>query len=398
MPSDTPRVLVVAVDRLPAWIVPAYGATWVAMPGLTALAGRGLVFDRVIATTDDQRRTLADIIGGLPDAAVVTDDPQLTAAGLPQRADLRLVAAAPKAEAEVDPEATNLGRLFAAAAEAMAGDAGSVVVHATALGVAWDAPEELVEAYQDPDDPPPPPGAAVPELTVTADTDPDLLVGIRHVFAAQLTLLDRCLAALLEATGDESWTVLVVGLRGIGLGLHGRVGSGDMPPFSELVHVPAVLVDPRERMAAQRFGGLVTPADLGFTLAERGATLAEPAGEGERVAAASEPGHGRSLAALLTDWSAVGRDRVICASRGGVAVVTACWHAVAARPADAAAETTPPLRLFAKPDDFFELCDVANRCPAEAEELGGLVSAAAAGDLAHAWSAPLSQATEFGRE
>ena len=80
MPPDTPRVLVVAVDRLPAWIVPAYGATWVAMPGLTPLAGRGLVFERVLATTDDQHRTLADIVGGLHGAAVVTDDPQLSAA------------------------------------------------------------------------------------------------------------------------------------------------------------------------------------------------------------------------------------------------------------------------------------------------------------------------------
>ena len=29
-------LLVVAIDRLPAWILPAYGATWVAMPRLTA--------------------------------------------------------------------------------------------------------------------------------------------------------------------------------------------------------------------------------------------------------------------------------------------------------------------------------------------------------------------------
>jgi len=375
MSSSVPRVLVLAVDRLPAWIMPVYGATWVAMPALTALAGRGLVFDRVLTTTDDQQRTLAEIVGGLSDVTVVTDDPQVADAGLPHGTGRRLVAAVAKTEAEVDPEATNLGRLFAAAAEVVAGGARSVVVHATALGVAWDAPKELVEAYLDPDDPPPPQGAAVPELTVPADTDPDLLVGIRHVFAAQLTLLDRCLAALLAAAGDESWTVLVIGLRGIGLGLHGRVGIGDMPPFGELVHVPAVLVDSQVRMAAQRFGGLVTPADLA-------ATLRELTGG---VAPASEPWQGRSLAALLTDWSVVGRDRVICTARGGAAIVTAGWHAIAA----------PPLRLFAKPDDFFELCDVADRCPAEAEELAGLAVSVAAGDRVHAWSAPLSPRAEF---
>ena len=40
MTSAPAGILVVTVDRLPAWILPAYGATWVAMPGLDALAGR----------------------------------------------------------------------------------------------------------------------------------------------------------------------------------------------------------------------------------------------------------------------------------------------------------------------------------------------------------------------
>jgi len=389
MPPSTPRVLIVAVDRLPAWIVPAYGATWVSMPALLSLAGRGVVFDRVIATSDDHRRTLADIVAGQSGAVLVTDDPQFAVAERSPGLELRLVAAAAKAEAEPDAAATNLGRLFAAAAEAVAGGARSVVVHATALGVAWDAPEELVEAYQDPDDPPPPPGATVPELTVTAETDPDLLVGIRHVFAAQLTLLDHCLEALLAAAGEGPWTILVVGLRGIGLGLHGLVGAGDMPPFSELVHVPAVLVDSRERMAAQRFGGLVTPADLGATLRDL---------DGRAPAAdTTDCRAGRSLAALFADWSATSRDRVVSVARGGVAVATAGWHAVAPRPAaDGAEDAAPPLRLFAKPDDFFELCDVADRCPTEAEELGGLVAAVAAGDEPRAWSTPLSAESRFG--
>jgi hypothetical protein len=50
------------------------------------------------------------------------------------------------------------------------------------------------------------------------------------------------------------------------------------------------------------------------------------------------------------------------------------------------------VRLFAKPDDYFELCDVADRCPDVAEELGRLAAAAAAGDVAAAWRAPLSAA------
>jgi len=73
MPPIPSRLLVVAIDRLPAWILPPYGATWVAMPTLTALAGRGLVFERFLATTDDAQTTFGDLVGGLAAAHVVTD-------------------------------------------------------------------------------------------------------------------------------------------------------------------------------------------------------------------------------------------------------------------------------------------------------------------------------------
>ncbi|MFM9026023.1 MAG: hypothetical protein ACKON7_11915 [Planctomycetaceae bacterium] len=64
MNDDPGGLLVVAIDRLPAWILPAYGAAWVAMPRLTALAARGVVLDRVIATSDEPLATLADLLGG----------------------------------------------------------------------------------------------------------------------------------------------------------------------------------------------------------------------------------------------------------------------------------------------------------------------------------------------
>lgn len=390
MPPTPSRLLVIAIDRLPAWILPPYGATWVAMPTLTALAGRGLVFERVLAMTDDARTTLDDLIGGLAGAHVVTDDPRFMAVSrtdaTPAPVAVQVVEAVPKPAAEAEPEATSLARLFAAAADAVARGAQRIVVHATSLGIAWDAPEDFVAAYQDPDDPPPPPGAAVPDFVATADIDPDLLVGIRHVFAAQLTLLDRCLAALLDAAGDGPWTVLVVGLRGLGLGLHGRVGAGDMPPYGELIHLPAILVDAEGRMAAQRFGGLVTPADLAATVRE----LVEG---GATVDGSGEPWQAVSLAKLFDDWSPAGRDRVVTTTRGGTAIVTRGWQAITPT-ADAAA--VPVVRLYAKPDDFFELCDVADRCSREVEEFTNLLAAVAAGDLPRAWTTPLSPAAEQG--
>ena len=391
MPPVPSRLLVVAVDRLPAWILPPYGATWVAMPTLTALAGRGLVFDRVLATTDDARVTLGDLLEGLAGVHVVTDDPRLAVPGRAEAAlppdAVQVVEAVPKAAAEAEPEATSLARLFAAAADAVARGMHRLVVHCTALGIAWDAPADFVAAYQDPDDPPPPPGAALPDFVATADTDPDVLVGLRHVYAAQLTLLDRCLATLLDAAGAEPWTVLVVGLRGMGLGLHGRVGGGDMPPFGELIHLPAILVDAEGRMAAQRFGGLVIPADLAATV--QAVVAGRPVADGPR-----EPWQGVSLARLLDDWSPTGRDRVIATTRGGTAIMTAGWQAISPATPTPDPTSAPGVRLHAKPDDFFELCDVADRCPHEVEEFRSLLAAVAAGDLPRAWTAPLSPAAE----
>ena len=98
---------------------------------------------------------------------------------------------------------------------------------------------------------------------------------------------------------------------------------------------------------------------------------------------------------LLADWSAPGRDRVIATTRGGDAIVTSGWQAIA--PRESADESAAAgVRLYAKPDDFFELCDVADRCPQELDELAGLLAMLAAGGLRQAWTAPLSPAVERG--
>lgn len=383
-------LLVVAIDRLPAWILPAYGATWVAMPRLTALAARGVVLDRMIATGDDPSATLCDLLGGPsgPDGsagppvvaaavgrgwrtAFVTDDPSALVAG----ADVTRVIAAATGLPGRDAGATCLARLGAAAREVVAaGTHRLVIVHVTSLGICWDAPEAFRDAYVAPDDPPPPPGAAVPDFEVSADADPDLLVGIRQAYAGQLTLLDACLGEVFDA--PSGWSVVVAGLRGLALGLHGRVGPGGASPHGEIVHVPAIVRDAAGRMAGQRHAGIVIPADVG-------ATLVELVGGPAVVADPAAPWCGASLAGLLAAWTSAWRDRAVSVTSGGVAVVTDYWHAFT---------DGIRVRLYAKPDDYFELCDVADRCPAVAEELGGLARAAHGGDVAAAWRTPLAEA------
>ncbi len=397
--ADAPPdgIAIVTVDRLPAWMLSAYGCTWVSTPHLDALAGRGLVLDRVIATTDDPLGTLRQFAGigqtslgmwpvvaaaaehGWP-VAIATDDAAV-AATLPPRVDVQGIATVAAIEPAQRQNETNLARLFAAAAELVASGKHRLVwCHASSLGIVWDAPVDFRDRYLNPDDPPPPSSAGVPNITIGPETDPDLAVSIRHVFAGQLTLLDACVGRLIDAITARrgAWTILVAGVRGLPLGLHGRIGCGPLPPYSELIHLPAVLADHRGRMAAQRYGGLLVPDDLGATLIDL---------LGHRTSPPTHPQVGRSLTGLLERWDGPDRDRVVSSTVGGTAIATPAWHLVLPT-------STKPIphrgRLFAKPDDAFELCDVADRCPAVAEELASL----AAGDPATAWTASLvSEAT-----
>jgi hypothetical protein len=390
-------MLLVTIDRLPAWILPAYGCTWLAMPAVTDLAGRGLTLDRLVAESDHPGDTLAALAGrGGADAwplvtaaaaagwapRVVTDD-EAFAQRLPTSVAARQLTIMPASGPAADHANANLGRLFAAATAMVAAESCRFLwCHATSLGATWDAPPTCRDAYLDPDDPPPPPGAAVPEIILDKRTDPDLVATLRHLFAGQLALLDACLGQLLDAVAarddEQPWTILLAGVRGMPLGLHGRIGPGPLPPYGELVHLPAVLVDHAGRMAAQRYAGLLMPVDLAATLLEQA---------GGSPTATPGPAAGRPLAGLLDAWRHSDRDRVICRASGGTAIATPAWHLVLPR-AEEGDEAVP--LLFAKPDDFFEACDVADRCPAVAAELAAIARLAEA-DPAAAWTASLSE-------
>lgn len=389
--EPAPRgLLVLTIDRLPAWMLPAWGATWVSMPNLDAVAARGIAFDRLLATSLDPRDTLAALAadGGLwreaaaagwP-AAIVADDASLPEA-VPGVKRIEVPAAAVAGTAVGDDD-TNAARLCARARDVIAAGGHRLVwCHMSGLAVAWDAPDAFREGYVDPDDPPPPPGARVPHFTVGEDTDPDLVVGIRQVFAGQLTLLDRCLGQVFDAAAAAGWAVLLAGVRGMPLGLHGEVGCGQGNPpggfaYGEWAHLPAIFVDAAGRMAGQRYAGLVVPAEIGGLLFDVVA--------GRRRSPHLMPAR---LAGLFDSWSAPVRDRVIIEAGEQAAIVTDGWHLVALRPHGG---DERPARLFAKPDDYFELSDVANRCAAVADELGRALAPVWRGAIPEAYAQPLS--------
>ena len=56
--------LLVTVDRLPAWMLSPFGATWASNPTLCQLASAGLTCDRVLAGTIDSSQTLRELAMG----------------------------------------------------------------------------------------------------------------------------------------------------------------------------------------------------------------------------------------------------------------------------------------------------------------------------------------------
>lgn len=367
------RLALITFDWLPAWMLSTWGATWLATPAFDRLAARGVTLDAVMTPGEALEATLEAVVGracralgkpGLPASVLVTDTE--TVARSPLATGFATVLeepAGPTRQCGAEVDDTALWHLFSTAAEAAAdADPGWLWCHAGSLGVAWDAPLDFRDCLATEEDPEPPRLAEIPSLCVSADEDPDLILGVRQAFAGQVMLADRMLGGLLDAieSSGQPWSVVVAGVRGMPLGLHRQLGlpaAGEpgLLPYGDLVQMPVILADAAGRMAGQRYGGLLAADDLGAFLHE--------SATGE--AAASR------LAGLLERWACQPREQVVSQTRRGLSVATAEWRLVLERPTDdGAGEVGEPCpALFAKPDDFFEQCDVADRCPQVVDDL-----------------------------
>gem|GEM_PF-382656 len=381
--------LLVTADRLPAWMLAPFGATWASNPTICQLASAGLTCDRVLVGTTNPSDTLHAIAlghsGNQPthsgeqdeaisgplaaaeargwNVTVVTDAEEQFSDLKTRFANLNIVGVAPQCvpeTVEAEDESSCGHVLSAAVHEFEKGKTDLLWVHLNSLGVSWDAPQVWRDGFFDEDDPPAGTAADVPEFVVTDETDPDKVSAVRQIFAGELAHLDDWLGRLV-ATVSGRWQrfgMLLLGLRGIPLGLHGQVGiAPDEPaPYTELTHVPALLVDPADRQASQRYGGLLMPADFGVTVGELIAGTSEQTTQHDSVEETS-PEVGRSIGRLLEGdaglWRSGLRDRVYSVGGGGHALTVAGWSLV--QPRDGMA------KLFRKPDDFFDLSDVADR-------------------------------------
>jgi arylsulfatase A-like enzyme len=194
------------------------------------------------------------------------------------------------------------------------------------------------------------------------DYDPDQLLGIRWAYAAQVSVLDRCLEAFLEwwdAQPQAKQTLLVLmGARSYPVGEHARVGTAEIPASAtslheELIHVPCLMRLPDGAGAADRSQALVQPADLSWTLADW-----------FQLASDQLAPWGQSCLPLVRGERQSMRDRAWLVVNGGEqAIRTPAWHLIVPDKSEV------PRKLYAKPDDRWEVNEVADRCSDVADAL-----------------------------
>ena len=175
--------------------------------------------------------------------------------------------------------------------------------------------------------------------------DPDWLLGIQHACAGQVVLLDACMEVLVDAIdasrAAENSLLIVTSPRGFPLGEHHRVGACDHALFGELIQIPLFCRFPEGKSASVRERGLIQPASLYDTLADWFDVLPRPAS------------HWASSFLLPSEESASFRDRGFSVATGYQAVRTPGWFLCTAREDEH--------KLFVKPDDRWEVNDVASR-------------------------------------
>ncbi len=333
---DCMKIVVLEANALHLGYLGCYGNDWVATPNLDRLASEGAVFDAHIA---DQ-----------PDLSLETP-----------WAD-RSVATGSYAWRKSRPEPVLVPTLSTHAAlttfaehvlTQLQGDADFLWVQGPSLLPPWKLPRDLLTVYFEDET------AAEPWTNppvIEAEVDLDDWQHLQNTYAAVATCFDAQLGRILDGIAGVANDVLlcVTARSGLPLGEHRMIGLPRAMLHEELVHVPLLMRWPGRIDACMRVGSLTQPLDLLPTFA---AILEKP------IAAAD----GHSLWPLLTGEANHVRKRAFASLRIRDAEewLLRSEEEAFLLPADAA----KPAQWYAKPDDRWEVNDLAHQQPGRVEEL-----------------------------
>lgn len=373
------------MDRVHAGYIGAYGNTWVPTPEWDRLAARGFVFDQAVIDSPQlemlyraywqgwpaiRRRDPGEDWPSLPErlaeagvyTALLTDEAALARYRLAEDfAEVVVWDSASEPRVAETIEQTHAARCFAQMVDWLEKAPRPFLLwcHWTGFGGPWDGPIPLREIFREEGDPPSYTHWEPPEKKLDHPLDPDELLAYSFAYAGQMMVLDACLGGLatfLAESGLEKEVLFaLMGLRGYPLGEHGRVGPCDEALYAELVHVPWIMLYPDGLGAMTRSQALVEPADLWATLLRWWNLPLEP-----NTPTACD------LTPVVREETGMVRDRVCLVHPDGQqAIRTPAWYLRTTE----SLEEEKAWELYVKPDDRWEVNNVADRCPEVAEAL-----------------------------
>jgi hypothetical protein len=357
--------IIITIDGINSFMPGLHGNTSVETPALDGLAVRGISFDFAFAPSCDLETVFESLFSGSQNQPItsavqggsifVSDSSRAIAAAESAEFDSVVPvdssnSAAPAATA-AQTQAANFFAAATAAAQTL--EQGDLLwLHFSGLTECWDAPLAMRQHYQALDDPEPYAAVTPPEFAFDAtQDDPDLLVSLQQSCFAQIAIIDSMLGVFLDHVSQhdvgQSAVIVVAGLRGYELGEHGRVGpAGNL--YAQSLHVPLLvsLPDTEETTKNRRSHRLIQTSAIGDWILNSAAVLDQC----EIIMSTDTP-------------------PIFFSSKSAAAVQTASWKYL--RSADN--EGIISEQLFAKPDDRWEVNDVASRCPQIVEELEALL-------------------------
>ena len=363
MPSDfVPATIVLTIDGLNAFMLGLHGNTSVETPAFDALAAESIVFEFAFASSCDLRTALQQMLFDTDGQKVTTQIHGSSifvsdcdvALDIAESASFDSIVAIESEDSNVPAEGmaeTRAADFFAAAIESIQSleDGDLLWLHFSGLSQAWDAPLAMRQQFQAMDDPEPYADHKPPNFAFDVDQDdPDLLISAQQACFAQVAVIDRMLEIFLENVTQhphgQSAVLIVAGLRGYHLGEHGYVGiANDL--YAQSLHVPLLMQLPEDAEAFQnrRSHALVQTGLIGNWIVDA-----------EKV---------KDHCAIII---APDSQPLFFTAQKSTAVQTAAWKFLRTIDTEGAISE----QLFAKPDDRWEVNDVARRCPGIVEELG----------------------------
>jgi hypothetical protein len=373
--------IILVPDRLGSGFLGPYGNTWVETQSCNRLASEGLLCEFALSDSLKLETVYRSYWSGrhamdgreveetLPEAAakaglttiLLTDEPQVTehplAAGFAEKI---LLPAGPVDAPATDIEQTQIARLTQAAMDIIARQREPYLlwIHSRGMSGAWDAPLQYRNAFRDEEDPEIGNFAAPPLLQKATGFDPDELLRYVHAYAGQVTVMDLCLGALLDAAAEhplaDQALFAFTSPRGYPLGEHGQVGAVQDALYGEVLNVPLLIRLPGGKGRLARIQDLIQPSDLHDLLRAHFA-----------------PGSPSLLLDITEGRDHAPREIVCSVASNERAIRTPAWFLREVRNGDEG----PKVQLFAKSDDRWEVNEVSSRAADVAEELQAALAA-----------------------